>query len=154
MSEKTQQPRQIPTFVKWILRAQSWMLSKGLLGSMSNYVMTITVKGRKSGKEYSTPVGYLSDGDHIIALNPHGRSNWYKNVLVNPEVKVNIKGDQMTMRGRRVTSEDEKKHIFDLYLANYRGDFTRIFDIERDASDAEQANAINTREFIVFEPIQ
>ncbi len=144
---------QVPGFVKKIMRAQAWMIQHGMMGSMSDFVMTITVQGRKSGKEYSTPIAYLRDGDKIIALNGFGRSNWYRNVLVNPEVRLSIKGQPMRARGRHVTDPAEKARIFDKYLSDYPGDFKKLFDIEREASQAEKDKARDTREFIVFEQI-
>jgi hypothetical protein len=38
----------------------SWVLRSPLHGMLSNSMMLITVKGHKTGKEYTLPVNYLS----------------------------------------------------------------------------------------------
>jgi deazaflavin-dependent oxidoreductase (nitroreductase family) len=39
----------------------------------------LTVRGRKSGKPWSTPVSIVRDGDARWLVAPHGERNWVKN---------------------------------------------------------------------------
>ena len=55
------QPPTLNGFMKAAMNAQVWMLRRGLMGSMSDQIMVITVTGRKSGRRYSTPIGFLRD---------------------------------------------------------------------------------------------
>ena len=47
---------------------QTFLLRHNWIGGMSNFIMVITTSGRKSGKQYSTPIGYIYDGDDLISL--------------------------------------------------------------------------------------
>ena len=51
--------------------------------------MVITHTGRKSGKQYKTPVNYAQvNGDVYCAAGFGAKSDWYQNILANPEVEV------------------------------------------------------------------
>jgi deazaflavin-dependent oxidoreductase (nitroreductase family) len=51
--------------------------------------MVITHRGRKSGKQYRTPVNYADVHGEIYCAAGFGRnSDWYRNVLTNPHVEL------------------------------------------------------------------
>ena len=55
--------------------------------------ITITVTGRKSGRTISNPVWFALDGDKLYLLPVHGSdTEWYKNVLKNPVIRINAGG--------------------------------------------------------------
>ena len=68
---------------------QVWLLRRGLMGSLADEIMVITVTGRKSGRQYSTPIGFLRDGETIIALSRG--SNWFKNAVATGTAQIEIK---------------------------------------------------------------
>jgi hypothetical protein len=84
---QTAAPR-LPRIAKSAMNFQVWLLRHGLMGSLSNEIMVITVNGRKSGRQYSTPIGYLRDGEAIIALSRG--SNWLKNAVAAGRAQVEI----------------------------------------------------------------
>ncbi len=52
-------------------------------------IMVIKHRGRKSGKEYLTPVNYaIVDGEIYCMVGFGSISDWYRNMLVNPQVEV------------------------------------------------------------------
>jgi len=52
-------------------------------------IMVIKHRGRKSGKEYLTPVNYaIVDGEIYGAAGFGSISDWYRNMLVNPKVEL------------------------------------------------------------------
>ncbi len=52
-------------------------------------IMVIKHRGRKSGKEYLTPVNYASvDGEIHCTAGFGSVSDWYRNMLINPRVKL------------------------------------------------------------------
>lgn len=66
------------------------------MGKMINFwppvigrIMVIKHHGRKSGKEYFTPVNYAVVDDEIYCTAGFGSiSDWYKNILVNPNIEL------------------------------------------------------------------
>ncbi|MGD9092136.1 MAG: nitroreductase family deazaflavin-dependent oxidoreductase [Anaerolineales bacterium] len=69
-----------------------WRLGLGSYGNgtkYGGYIMVIKHKGRKTGLTRYTPVNYaIVDGD-IYCTAGFGRvSDWYRNILQNPEVEV------------------------------------------------------------------
>lgn len=52
-------------------------------------IMVIRHRGRKSGREYLTPVNYaLVDGETYCTAGFGPVSDWYRNLLVNPRVEL------------------------------------------------------------------
>ena len=52
-------------------------------------IMVIKHRGRKSGREYLTPVNYaLVDGEIYCTAGFGSISDWYRNMLVNPKVEL------------------------------------------------------------------
>jgi deazaflavin-dependent oxidoreductase (nitroreductase family) len=67
--------------------------------------MLITVTGRKTGKKYSTPVGFYRDGDTLWILSSRDRT-WWRNVCDGAEVGMRIRGKEV--RGFAEAVLDEK----------------------------------------------
>ena len=57
-------------------------------------LLLITTRGRKSGREYTTPAAYTRDPDRLLVYASHGGSpdhpDWYLNLLANPNVVVEV----------------------------------------------------------------
>ena len=66
------------------------------MGKMINFwpavvgrIMVIKHRGRKSGKEYLTPVNYaIVDGEIYCMAGFGTMSDWYRNMMVNPRVEL------------------------------------------------------------------
>ncbi len=55
--------------------------------------ISITVTGRKSGRTISIPVWFVLENDVLYLLPVQGSdSQWYKNVLKNPLIRVDARG--------------------------------------------------------------
>ncbi len=67
-----------------------------------NRLVLVTVKGRKSGKPITVPLGTFRDGNDIIVIASMGGADfdpqWWLNMLANPDVTVQD-GDAIT-KGR------------------------------------------------------
>jgi deazaflavin-dependent oxidoreductase (nitroreductase family) len=60
-----------------------------------NREITITVTGRKSGRPVSIPVWFVLEQDKLHLLPVQGSdTQWYKNVLKNPAMKIEARGAQ------------------------------------------------------------
>ncbi|KAF0111083.1 MAG: hypothetical protein FD147_1184 [Chloroflexi bacterium] len=64
-----------------------------LFNPLSGYIMVLKVTGRKSGKTYYAPVNYaLKDGYVYFVSGGRKTSDWYKNILVTPDIEVILPG--------------------------------------------------------------
>jgi len=70
-------------FVKFFLRTSLYVF----MGD----TMLITVMGRKTGKKYTTPVGFYREGDTLWILSSRDRT-WWRNVCDGAEVEMRIRG--------------------------------------------------------------
>ena len=68
----------------------SWILRSPLHGMLSNGMMLITVTGRKTGKKYTTPVGYFRKNGTLWVLTSRNRT-WWKNLQGGAEVALLLK---------------------------------------------------------------
>jgi hypothetical protein len=56
---------------------------------VSSRIMILTFKGRKTGKEYSTPVSYIEEDRLVICFT---EAKWWMNIGDGADVKVRIRG--------------------------------------------------------------
>lgn len=68
----------------------AWLLRSPLHGLLSSGMMLITVTGRKTGKKYTTPVGYYREGDNLWVITSRDRT-WWKNLRGGAEVGLLLK---------------------------------------------------------------
>ena len=69
---------------------------------IGDQILLLTFTGRKSGKQYSTPIGYRKIDDQTLILFTD--SPWYKNLRGGAPVKVLLKGRERT--GWAVADDD------------------------------------------------
>jgi F420H(2)-dependent quinone reductase len=72
-----------------------------LLGSrlhpLGGRLALITVTGRRSGREFSFPVGYRRDGDEVtIRVGAPKRKRWWRNLREPAPVGIRIAGEQLS----------------------------------------------------------
>lgn len=66
------------------------VLRSPLHGLVSDGLALITFTGRKSGNEYTTPVGYHEYGDRVLVFNDSG---WWRNMVDGAPVELLIRGE-------------------------------------------------------------
>ncbi|WP_246045736.1 nitroreductase/quinone reductase family protein [Halorussus ruber] len=67
------------------------LLRSPLHGLVSDSLMLITFTGRKSGREYTTPVGYRREEDTLVVFT---HSDWWKNLRGGHPVRVLLRGEE------------------------------------------------------------
>lgn len=61
--------------------------------------ITISVTGRKSGRTISNPVWFVLEGETLYLLPVKGTdTQWYKNVLKNPSMRVHAGGAESEVK--------------------------------------------------------
>jgi deazaflavin-dependent oxidoreductase (nitroreductase family) len=76
--------------------------------------MLITVTGRKSGCEYTTPVNYVRDGNHVTVVSRRERT-WWRNVAGRAPVRVTLRARELT--GRAEVAPADGYDLVQAYLA-------------------------------------
>lgn len=120
-----------PNLPEWMqVHAQRYLASGGTDGHM--YTVTppgrqqitvpsllLTTRGRKSGENFIFPLFYGEDGgDYFIVASKGGAPDhpgWFKNLMANPEVGVQVGTKTMTARAR-VASGAERLRLWEKAL--------------------------------------
>ncbi|MEW1926931.1 nitroreductase/quinone reductase family protein [Streptomyces sp. NPDC088360] len=67
-------------------------------GIGKGYRYILTVRGRKSGRMYSTPVDVMSDGGERWVVGAYGVSNWVRNARAAGQIELSRGGTSQTVR--------------------------------------------------------
>ena len=106
-----------PTTVEKIFnRCVGFLVGVGL-GSSHNYLLE--VRGRKSGKLYSTPVDLLELNGRNYLVAPRGRTQWVRNAEAAGEITLK-KGSTRRRFRLRPLPDAEKPPILKAYLDNFK----------------------------------
>ena len=80
----------------------------------------LTVKGRKTGKNLPRPVWFVLKGKEVLLLPVTGTdSQWYKNILRNPQVKISSKGQSFNGKLQAVTEKRQVEEVIELFKGKY-----------------------------------
>jgi hypothetical protein len=84
------------------------------------YEITLSVKGRKSGRDIPRPVWFVHEGNTLYLLPVQGSdTNWYKNLLVDPMLKISVNGVETPARGKLVTDDNRVDDIVGKFKSKY-----------------------------------
>ena len=82
--------------------------------------INITVTGRKSGRTISNPVWFVLDEDKLYLLPVQGSdTQWYKNVLKNPSIRVNSRGAQGEFQAVPITDSARVSSVVEKFREKY-----------------------------------
>jgi deazaflavin-dependent oxidoreductase (nitroreductase family) len=118
------------------------------LGLPHNYLLQ--VRGRKSGRIYSTPVDVLDRDGRRYLVAPRGYTQWVRNAIASGTVSLR-KGRRSKKFGIRLLPDDEKPEVLKSYLDRYKLTVQRYFSVPA-GSPAEAFRPL-TSDYPVFELI-
>jgi deazaflavin-dependent oxidoreductase (nitroreductase family) len=98
------------------------------LGWGFSYNYLLQVRGRKSGKIYSTPVDLLERDGKRFLVAPRGRTQWVRNAEAAGEVTLKKGKLRQTFR-LRVLSDQEKPEILKAYLDQFKREVQTYFPV-------------------------
>jgi deazaflavin-dependent oxidoreductase (nitroreductase family) len=99
------------------------------LGIGPGFIYLLQVRGRKTGKIFSTPVNLMEVGGRQILVAPRGRTQWVRNAEAAGEITLK-RGSFRQRFGLRVISDGDKLEFLKMYLDRYAGAVQRYFPIQ------------------------
>ncbi|MFZ0328697.1 MAG: nitroreductase/quinone reductase family protein [Nitrososphaeraceae archaeon] len=95
----------------------------------SAYEITLSVKGRMSGKDISRPVWFSYQGSTLYLLPVQGSdTNWYKNLLADPSLKIYVDGIETLARGKLIKDSNRVDEIIGKFKSKYgEGDVKKYY---------------------------
>ena len=93
------------------------------------YEITLSVKGRKSGKNIPRPVWFVHEANILYLLPVYGSdTNWYKNMVVDPTLKISVSGIEISERGKQITDTSMVDDIVEKFKSKYgEGDVKKYY---------------------------
>jgi deazaflavin-dependent oxidoreductase (nitroreductase family) len=80
----------------------------------------INVIGRKSGQTISIPVWFVLEGQKLYLLPVQGSdTQWYKNVLKNPSIRIDARGVEAEFRATPITEGKAVKSVVEKFRERY-----------------------------------
>ena len=90
--------------------------------------ITITVTGRKSGRSVSLPIWFVWDDGKVYLLPVKGSdTQWYKNVLNNPSIKIEAGGAKAEFQAAPITAKADVSSVIEKFRAKYAGDVKKYY---------------------------
>ena len=86
---------------------------------LTGYIMVMKVIGRKTGKVRHAPVNYAIHNGNVYCISGGRKtSDWYKNLLTNPEIELILPGGCVYARVEEASDSDERRSIVRQILKN------------------------------------
>jgi len=98
------------------------------LGLGFSYNNLLQVRGRKSGKTYSTPINLLELNGVKYLVAPRGHTQWVRNAEAANEITLK-RGSQRQIYKLRALSDAEKPPILKAYLDQFKREVQRYFPV-------------------------
>lgn len=101
------------------------------VGIAPSFIYLLEVRGRKSGKTYSTAVNLLElDGKQFLVA-PRGRTQWVRNAEAAGEVTLRRRASRRFRL--RPLNDSEKPQVLKAYSTNYKSAVQKFFPIQSNA---------------------
>jgi deazaflavin-dependent oxidoreductase (nitroreductase family) len=100
-------------------RTHKGQITKGPFTGRS--LLLLTTRGKKSGRERTSPLAYTRDGGRIFVIASKGGApshpDWYQNLRMNPRVTVEV-GPERFEATASVAKGAERRRLYDLQSAH------------------------------------
>jgi len=85
----------------------------------TGYILVLKPIGRISGKTYFTPVNYAIYRGNIYCISGgQHSSDWFRNLLANPEIEIILPGGAIFARAEEVSNPDKRRIVARKTLIN------------------------------------
>ena len=104
--------------------------TEALKDRLSRYrEIKLSVTGRKSGRSISQPVWFVLEDDKVYLLPVRGSdTQWYKNVLKNPSLRIDARGADAEFHAVPITDQKQVSSVVEKFRAKYgAGDVKKYY---------------------------
>jgi deazaflavin-dependent oxidoreductase (nitroreductase family) len=79
-------------------------------------LLILTTAGAKTGRKTANPLAFSEDGGRYVVIASKGglptNPDWYHNLLTNPEVEVEVRGESFPARASALTEGEEYERLY------------------------------------------
>jgi deazaflavin-dependent oxidoreductase (nitroreductase family) len=144
---------QAPRFVRMANGLTKILISVGLPLNGFGYPMyLLTVRGRKSGQPYTTPVVIVEQQGKRYLLSPFGIVSWVRNLRVAREALFTRRRRRERVRAREL-SRDEAVLVLKGLMAGGKNPILGYFGVTANSSDEDFGRAAASHPVFVLERI-
>ena len=90
------------------------------------YEITLSVKGRKSGRDIPVQSGLYMKATSVLPPNYGSDTNWYKNFLANQTLKISVSDEELPARGKLITDSSRVRDVMSKFSSKY-GDVKKYY---------------------------
>jgi deazaflavin-dependent oxidoreductase (nitroreductase family) len=76
-------------------------------------LLLLTTTGARTGRTYTTPVGYMTDGSRLVVIASKGggptNPDWYHNLVANPEATVEVGSETFRVKATVIKGEERDR---------------------------------------------
>jgi deazaflavin-dependent oxidoreductase (nitroreductase family) len=119
-------PYQRPTAIEGMINRFIGLLPR--IGIGPSYMVLLQVRGRKSGRLYSTPVNLVDLNGHRYLVAPRGDTQWARNAVASGEVTL-VRGLRRETVNLKPIADANKPPILKTYLDQYASAVQRYFPV-------------------------
>jgi len=103
--------------------------NEALIDRLSRYrEIKITATGRKSGRAISIPVWFVWEDDKLYLLPVQGSdTQWYKNVLKNPSIRIDARGEEAEVNVVPVADAKQVSSVVEKFRVKYGADVKKYY---------------------------
>ena len=82
--------------------------------------ITLSAKGRKSGKDIPRPVWFVHEGNTLYLLPVQGSdTNWYKNFQEDKTLKISVSEEEIPPKGKPISDSNTVDDILNKFRSKY-----------------------------------
>lgn len=158
MAKRVKQPAKPAGVSRFLFRLPVWMYRRGLGWMLDDRFLMIRHTGRKSGLPRQAVVEVVrhdADTDsYIVAVGFGKQTDWYQNLLANPDASIQVSGRILDIRARHLTPEEGGEELLDYarrHPALAKG-LSRFMGLEVDGSDDDYRAAGEMLIFMELSP--
>jgi deazaflavin-dependent oxidoreductase (nitroreductase family) len=104
--------------------------TEGLKDRLARYrQIKLSVIGRNTGRTISIPVWFVLEDDKLYLLPVQGSdTQWYRNVLKNPQIRIDARGVEAEFRAELITESTMLKSLVEKFREKYgAGDVKKYY---------------------------
>jgi hypothetical protein len=97
--------------------------------------INISIIGRNSGRTISIPVWFVLEGNKLYLLPVQGSdTQWYRNVLQNPSIRVDARGAEAEFRAVTLTDSKAVESVIEKFREKYGSQDVKKYDSKFDVA--------------------